>query len=211
VGVVNPTEPIAVTVVTASTAEPLTVTEIKNHLRVGSTHENALISSYGIAARDYYERETGRALMPQTMRLTLQDFPVGAIELPRSPVSTASTDVTVKYFEDGSTSLTTFPSSKYIVDHEHEPAQLRLQRDESWPTAELRSRNAIQVDFKAGYGVGSTGNPAALVPSAHKLAIRVLAAHFFENREPVPVGTVARELPFSLRALIDMHRVVRFG
>ena len=92
-----------------------------------------------------------------------------------------------------------------------EPARLALQRDESWPTAELRSRNAVQVDFWAGYGAGSTGNAATLVPEGHKLAVRLLTAHFFENREPVPVGTVARELPFSLRALIDLHRVQRVG
>ena len=199
----SPIEPEAVTVVTASTAEPVTLKEIKAHLRVGSTHENDLLNDYAAAARDQVERWTGRALMPQTLRLTLQDFPTDDIVLPRSPVTSASTNVTVKYFADGSTSLTTVSSSDYIIDHEHEPGRVVLKRDAAWPTETLKSRNPIQVDFKAGYA------DAASVPAGLKTAVRSLTANYFENREPVIIGTIGFKIPFTLEALLESFTVRR--
>lgn len=69
------------------TAEPVTLTELKSHLRVEDNTDDDLITGLGIAARDYVEKQTSRQIMPATFTLTLDSFPGGdgIIELPRPP------------------------------------------------------------------------------------------------------------------------------
>jgi hypothetical protein len=38
-------------------------------------------------------------------------------------------------------------------------------------------------------------------------AIRILAGHFYENRQAVLVGTIATELPIGVHALLAPYRV----
>jgi uncharacterized phiE125 gp8 family phage protein len=204
--VFDPIEPDGVTVVKAPTAEPVTRGELKAYLRVGSTHENDLIDSYGVAAREHIERWTGRAMMPQTLRLSLQSFPSKEIELPRSPISSSSSEYTVRYFESGSTAVVV-SSTVYFVDHTHEPGRIVLERDQSWPsTVVLRARNGVEVDFVAGYTGGSTAVPAGL-----KTAIKSLTANWYENREPVIIGTIGLKIPLTLESLLESFTVKRFA
>jgi hypothetical protein len=77
----------SVTVVTGPTQEPLSLAEAETHLRVTSDEEDGLILSLIKAARRQVETDTRRALLTQTLRLTLDRFPVGPlIDNHREPV-----------------------------------------------------------------------------------------------------------------------------
>lgn len=188
-----------------SATEPVSVTTLKEHLRVSSNSENDLIKSIGQAARRYTEDFTNRALTKQSWRLTLDDFPRrNYIELNRSPLY-SSTGLTVTYqrsTDAGSTTRTTFSSTNYEVDTESEPGRIVLRRNQSWPTDTLARSNGVRVDFEAGYGTGSS-----TVPPGMKHAIKILSGHWYENREEVVVGTVTKRIEQASRSLLWQHRV----
>lgn len=198
--------------VTAPANEPVSLADLKNHLRVSSTHEDSLITTYGIAARQGVERWTSRALINQTLRLHLQKFPRGgAIRFPRSPVSASSSNVTVKYYTDDGSTAATFASTNYFIDATHEPGRIQLKRSVSWPNEALRSRNPVEVDFVAGYGAGSTGASSTDVPAGLRVAVMEWTSNLFENREPIIVGTIALKIPFTVETLLESYTVDWFS
>ena len=58
-------------------AEPVTVAEVKSHLRLQHASEDDLIAGLIRAAREEVERATGMALIDQTWRLVLDRWPRG--------------------------------------------------------------------------------------------------------------------------------------
>ncbi len=135
------------TLVTPPTDEPVTLTEIKDHLHVSSTAEDSLLALYAQMAREAVEAETWRALMPQTWSLYLDAWPAdGIIELPRPPLQSV-TSITYTD-EDGVTQ--TLAASNYRVDIAREPGRVVLAPDGEWPSDALDTSNPIAVTFCGG-------------------------------------------------------------
>ena len=150
--------------------EPVTLTEVKEHLRLGHASEDGLLAGLIRAARDEVERATGIALIDQSWRLALDRWPrSGTIYLARHPVRTIIS--VTAYGADGGASLV--PPSAYQVDVLARPARLHF---EDTP-APLRRMNGIEIDFQAGFGEAGTD-----VPDTLKRAILVLTAHWYELR-----------------------------
>lgn len=73
--------------ITPPSAEPLTLAEVKAHLRLDGAEEDVLLLSLIRTARQFIERETGLCLITQSWRLYLDRWPRnGVIRLLRSPV-----------------------------------------------------------------------------------------------------------------------------
>ncbi len=70
----------------------------------------------------------------------------------------------------------------------------------------------IRIQYYAGFGLkdpeASTGWVND-VPQALRVAIMLLAAQWFENREAVAVGVSVSDLPYSVSALIQPYRIYR--
>lgn len=62
--------------------------------------------------------------------------------------------------------------------------------------------NGIQINYTAGYGSAASALPWQAVQ-----AIKMLAAHWYENREPQALGTIATSLQFAVEALLDQIKV----
>ena len=60
--------------------------------------------------------------------------------------------------------------------------------------------DAVQVEYVVGYEDGDC-------PDSLRLAVLSLAAHFYENRESVLVGTVSKEIEMATTALCSPYRV----
>lgn len=180
------------------TVEPVSLTEAKNHLRVDIADDDVLISSKIMAAREYFEWATNRALINQTWRLSLNEWPGGdRIVLPRRPLSS----VTSVVYTNSAGVATTWAAANYDVDTESDPGLLRLAYGISWPTVTLRPTNPIQITFVAGYGAAATS-----VPEHMRQAVLLLAGYWYENREGVNLGQgyTALSLPFAIDSLIWM-------
>lgn len=183
--------------ITEPTAEPLTVAEAKEHLRVEHSDDDTIISNIITAAREYVETYLDCTLMLTQYKMTLDLFPAN-IELPKSPLSTVSgyDAVTLTYTTDTEATVT-LSTSEYRVDSYAVPAVLRPLYGDSWP-AHLADYNSIEVTFWAGYG-----STSAAVPQRIRNAMLMLITHLYENRSSVQVGTVATVVPDSMRMLLD--------
>ncbi len=62
-------------VIEQPSAEPLTLAQVKAHLRVEHTDEDGLLSGLISIARQFLEAETGLCLMRQRLRLYLDRWP----------------------------------------------------------------------------------------------------------------------------------------
>lgn len=195
---------MALSLATAPSVEPMLKAEAKAYLRVDSanTDEDTLVDSLIIAARQQAETYTGRALITQTWDLVLDRFPSGdrPIDVPLPPLQSVTS---ITYLDTNGTSQT-LSSANYIVDTKNEPGRIALAVGESWPDTQADRINAVTVRFVAGYGA------AAAVPEGIKTAMKLLIAHWFENREPVAagVGFSSTPMPMSVEMLLWQHRIL---
>jgi uncharacterized phiE125 gp8 family phage protein len=188
--------------VTDSTVEPVSVSEVKNHLRVTDNSEDALIAGLITSARKIVEQFTRRTLINQTWRLYLDQFPYrSTIELPFPPLATVTH---IKYYDqDGA--LQTLPTSEYQTDNRSTPGLIVLTENGAWPLTEGDKVNAVEIEFIAGYGA-----TAAAVPSPIRLAITHLVSHWFENREPFSSGQMY-QVPSTFEMILMPYRFLRLG
>jgi uncharacterized phiE125 gp8 family phage protein len=204
-----PTAHARLSLVTAPAVEPVSMAELEEYVRVESPADAAFLTMSAVAARRYFEKITGLSLLEQTWLASWDAVPVDAyglsareLILPRAPLVAISS---VKYLAPGSGGvLSTLSSDAYIpggVGQASAFARLCLGESSEWP-ALGRFPDALQVTFRSGYGV-----TASAVPDDLRLALLLLAAHWYENRLPSSAGSVVNDLPHSLSALIELHRV----
>ena len=185
---------MGITVVTPPTAYPVTLAEAKLHCRVDGTTEDSRIDGLIAAATDYVEKYTGRSIMAQTLRLTLDSF-TDAIVLPRGPVQTVSS---VKYYDPAGIEQTV-PASGYTVDAASDPSWVVRDGDYTWP-AILDAVNAVNITFVAGY---------ATVPPSIKHVILLLISQWYDNRSASAEKQMA-VLPHAVDALLSNYRSYGF-
>src|SRR3990167_5362450 len=145
---------------TAPAKEPFDLTtdlaQVKTRIRVDSSEEDALIQRHIKTARRRAENYLGRALITQTWKFFLYEFPSGdTIWLPKPPLKTFTH---IKYTDtDGTT--TTLDSGEYHASTNHEPALVRLAWGKTWPTVTLKTLDPIELAFNAGYGDDGSSVP----------------------------------------------------
>lgn len=190
-----------ISLVTAPTAEPVTLDEAKNHLRVDITDDDILIESLILVARNVCEGISNHKFITQTWDIFLDAFP-GSDEfiLPKS-LSPLASVTHIKYTDEDS-NQSTFSSASYAVDIYSDLGRIKLMSDADWPSDTLYEINAVEIRVVVGYG------DDADVPQEYKQAILLLLGHWYENREQVTVGEVAREIPMGVEALLWLDRNV---
>jgi len=152
------------------------------------------------AAVNWIENECRRAIMPQTWKLFMDDWPEDdIIWVPRPRLR----QVDSLTYVDTDGDLQTLDASKYQVDTNTEPGRIKPAYGETWPSVRDQF-NPITVTFQNGWA------DADSVPEDIVLGIWLLVSHWYENREPVIVGTISSELEFALKALVSPYRIHRF-
>ena len=190
-----------ISLVTAPTAEPVTLEEAKNHLRVDITADDTLIESLILVARNVCEGINNHKFVTQTWDIFMDAFPGGnEFILPKS-LSPLASVTHIKYTDEDS-NQSTFNSSNYAVDIYSDPGRIKLMNDANWPSDTLYEINAVEIRVVVGYG------DDADVPQEYKQAILLLLGHWYENREQVTVGEMAREIPMGVEALLWLDRNV---
>jgi len=99
------------------------------------------------------EHETGRALVQQTYRLTLDAFP-SAFRLEHPPVLAVEH---IKFYDADGARQTLHPDD-YLVDNESEPGYIVPAPGRSWPATQARI-SAVEVQYSCGYGVDDSTVP----------------------------------------------------
>lgn len=201
----------AVVLVTGSTIEPVTSSEIKAWLRVDSSEsaDDTVIDSLNTAARLRVESEVRRALIKQTFDQVMQEAPCDeALDLERSPLVSVSS---IKGYTDTDATDTggnVMSSSEYYVDTANEPGRVVALGGATWPIA-TRSANGFIVRFVAGYSTGTSG-----VPEQLKTAVKELAAYWYEHRGDEMTDDPTnrqRPMPVHVKALLEDFDLPEWG
>lgn len=198
------------TLTSESTVEPVSVAELRTFLKMESTDstaEDVLLGNYITVARQLAENITKRSLVTASRSVVIDNFPnsTAVIELPRPPLSTVSTNVTITYVKDTTIGdTTTVASTIFTIDPDSEPGRIYPTYGNEWPDDSVRAqRNAVRINFVTGY---TTTSPA---PEAIKQWIKIRAAGMYEFREPIITGIVVQELKRDyIDGLLDQYRVI---
>ena len=192
----------ALTLVTPPIGEPISVDELKKHLRITQSAHDPMLANLITAARAYCEQFTNRQLITATWKLELDAFP-DVIRLPRPPLQwTANTHI--KYYDTAGVQQTLVKDTDYVGDTSSVRGRIRPAYGKVWPTTQ-GIMNAVEVQFDAGYGVASA------VPQLLKLAMMSKAALWFTYPESVMEGYRATQSATDPNRILWQYKVASFG
>lgn len=189
------------TLVEAPEELALSVADLKKHLRLRAddTTEDADLETIIMAATqqiDGAKAWLGRALVTQTWRMILDQFPCGNIIIPLPPLQEV---VSVKYIDGNGDEQTMVEDTDYEVVSDVEPAFIKPVYGGSWPA--VRTGAAVRVEFVCGYGDDDTD-----VPELIKKYLKIICGDLYQNRESNIVGTTVAEVP-HFREMLENLRV----
>lgn len=178
------------TLITAPTVEPVTLAEARNHLRVDTADDDALIQRCLVSARRWAEMYTRRAFVTQTWEAFYPRW-LQAFEVPLPPLQA----VAQVSYRTSANVLLVVPPATYIVDVFSSPGRVVLASGQAWPGDSLWLVHPIAVRFTAGYGL------AAAVPDDIKSAILLMTGYLYEYREQA-AHPAPKALPFAAENLL---------
>lgn len=187
--------------------EPVTLAEQKVWIRHGlassDTSEDAMISAMISGARESAEERCKRSFVNHTYSLILDAFPGSTepIKLPRPPLSTTATDVTITYINTTDGLTTTVPATAITVDYQSEPGRVYPSYGNEWPTDAIERPDAITISYKAGNN--------SVCPQPVRAWISMRAAGYYAQREAFVAGTMLTPMSRDfIDGLLDPFRIL---
>lgn len=192
------------TLITPPAVDPVTLDEVKDHLRITQDFEDALLTDFIRTATQKLDGRyglLGRCLINQTWRLSLDRFS-REIVLPFPPVQAVSR---IYYLgHDGEEVDVTATNYRVSGLSGFDGATIRAARGLSWP--ETYDTESAFIEFTAGFG-----SAPADVPEPIRTAIKMHVGHLYANRESVTLGSgFITETPHGYEDLIRDYRVLGF-
>lgn len=185
---------MAVSLVTAPASRPITLDQVKTHLRIETSDDDSYLESLIDAGIAHLESISGLKLITQTWRQYLDQLPENkTVRLAVYPVRAVSS---VVYF-DGSGIEQSLPTTQLELDRFSNPARLVISN--KLPIAS--AFNGIEILIEAGFGESSADVPGSLLR-----ALFILIAHNYEFRGAVPLGDIPASEPHGFRTLIAPFR-----
>lgn len=192
-GATTPTQrtsfPMSLILLTPPAGDVVTLAEMRDHLRISATADDALITAITSAASRAIETRCGLALLTQGWRLTLDHVRDQTIRLPITPL---------QHIDEIAVSGTVIDSADYDVVT---GSVGRVVATHAWPVPGEKIGGLV-IEFTAGFGL------AADIPSPLVQAVKMLTAHFYENREAAAEARIYN-VPASIDALIAPYKEVR--
>lgn len=177
-------------VTTAPVIEPVTVDEVKTFARIDGTDEDTLLTGFIKAVREAMENYLGRALIEQTIKMTMDFWPNTVVKLPMPPLISITQVVTL----DEDDTETVYSSDNYYVHTLTTPGEIVIKHGATPPTNTDRYYGGYRVDYKAGYGAAATDVPQSILE-----AIKLWCSIYYETR------TLTEIPPNQVLSIIDQN------
>lgn len=204
---------------TSPAIEPVSLEEIKEHLRITHDDDDLLLTELISAARHEFESVTGLALISQAWRCwydaplfgdglgwwdgvregMLPKAAVPAFTLAPSPVLSLTS---VKFYSISDVE-TVWSESNYQLDAISRPGRVAVKSNAQWPTS-LRSVNAFAIDLTAGFGATENDVPADI-----RHAIKMMAAFRYDHRGESLSSEALAALQDIFRPILRRYKLLR--
>jgi len=168
---------------TAPATDPVTLAEVKAHIRVVHTDEDDAIADMILAAAQRFDGRDGSlgcCLITQSWTLTLDAF-TPEIAIPLPPCQSIDT---ITYVDpDGVTQTLDAGAYQAFGLGSADGAKVRPAYGTSWPL--IRNQpDAVAITFTAGFG-----DDPGDIPEPIRTAIKMRVGHLYEHRESVIIGS----------------------
>ncbi len=167
----------------------LPLSTAKEFLRVDHSDEDTTITALINAAVQHCQDYTNRHFVDSNFTLSLDDF--YNCEFSTGPINT----ITGVTYKDVGNATQTLATSKYWYDTKREPGRIHFEN----------APDTYDDDFNVVTISGTLG-AAPAPPVVH--AIKMLVAHYYENRRAVITATTATEMPLGVAALLNPYRII---
>jgi uncharacterized phiE125 gp8 family phage protein len=162
--------------------EPVSLAEIKRHLRIDEdmTEDDEDLDGLITAGRQHVERFTGLALIDQTFEVSLDAYPVSGVIRLKAPLLSVAT---FEYSDDDGLYVA-LDDSEYVLDTLYREPRLVTAYGVTWPTT-IAASNSVRIRYRAGFA-DRTGSPTEgpeLVPGPLKTAIKLHAEAYYDRDE----------------------------
>lgn len=169
--------------------------EMKTYLRLESdiTEDDTLIDSLIKAAETKIENICSIAITTKTYDGYLNDLP-GIVEVPVPPLQSISA---ITYYNDEYTG-TVVDSDSYVVQtyDNIEYGEIILKKGYTWPIPDA-TVNRFKITFVAGFG-----DDYSTIPDDLKTAIKMIVAHWYDNRESQEIPPAAENLYMNYKVYL---------
>ncbi|MBL4621016.1 MAG: phage head-tail connector protein [Immundisolibacteraceae bacterium] len=183
---------VARKVIIKAASEPVTIEEVKIHLRIDDVAEDAYLTRLIKSGTEHIEGYLQRSIITKTVEAYFSGFQ-HCMELPLPNLQVVNS---VKYYDcDGN--LQTLDPSDYIVNDLETPSYIYKDSSVCWPSTK-QVHNAVIINYVCGYG------DATDVPQRVKQAILLVIGYLFNNREDH-----AGKVPTQAENLIDRDRIFK--
>lgn len=204
-------------IVTGPAAEPITLAQAQAQTGIDLSEFNTRLSVAIANARQYCEARTGRAIITQTWKLTLDQWPCrpnestvnrSAILLPRPPVQSVTS---VKYIDPDGDQQTLVSGTDYIVHLSDPVSRICPYPGTAWPAIQTGYPGAIEVIFVCGYGSVVDDAPPSNIPGNLIRGMLMALTHFIDNPSDEITGTIVSKHSLASDVLFDAYTVAAFG
>lgn len=174
-------------------ASPVTLAEMKAHLRVDFDDDDSIISDKLAAALAFINGPQGinYTLAARQFHLFLPSFAALREGLYTQPVAS----VEAVDWRDDAGAWQGVPATDYRLVSGY-PARLVLNPGKGWPSAPP-APDAVRITFTLGHASGA-------VPADLKAAVKMLAAHWYRNDVPV-TDRAMMEVPLTVQAILAKY------
>ena len=188
---------MTIALITPPSIEPLTLQDVKNHLRIDHDHEDELLMDTLKAARQYVEFSSDQKCITQMWRQYENKIHTNyTVSLKINPIISVSS--VVAFDADGNAS-TLAPESYDLLRGEDTPT---LQLTDS--LAPNLAANGFEIDVVAGFG-----DLGIDVPDTLKRAMLLLVAHWYEFRGAVSPQDQPVSLPAGFDVLLAQFKRIK--
>lgn len=189
-------------VTTAPANLPVSLTTVKNYLKISGSAEDDILTIFIEAARDFAEAYTGRTLINTTFTTFRDDFN-DDLTLRRSKLQSITS---FEYLLSGS--FTAVDASLYGVTDEKDYSSIYEKDDQVFPDLDANIPDAVKIVFVAGYGATDTS-----VPSGLKLALLAHIAFMYANRGDCGGDCANGEssLPVTVKNMYNKYKLITIG
>jgi len=179
-------------VLEAPAIEPVDLDEFKEFARIDTVHDDNVLTTLLISARELTEKFLSRSLIKQKRLQTMDFWPPCAVDLMWPNLLSVERVYSVD--EEGVETLLD-PSSYYADSDKYIPT-ITVKTGLDYPESD-RPSGGIRIEYYAGYGENKED-----VPSAIRSAIMAIAASAFDDPE------ASSEIPPITKSELNIYRIL---